>query len=96
MKIELKEITVRELADGYEDNAVWHVKGYEITCRSFPWNGWQPLLVATPSEIGAGRLGYSNCEETVPASWYYKASGTATVFYPDKDAQEEILQAVIN
>jgi Protein of unknown function DUF262 len=28
MKIELKEITVRELADGYEDNAEGGVKGY--------------------------------------------------------------------
>lgn len=28
MKIELKEITIRELADSYEDNAEGGVKGY--------------------------------------------------------------------
>ena len=75
-------------------DVVWHVKGYEISLRGFPWNGWQPLLIATPAEISGDKIGYSNCNETLPPSWHYDPQGTATVFCPDLNSQKEILEAI--
>ena len=76
------------------NDVVWHIRGYEITCRSFPWNEWTPLLIATPAEIGAIKLGYTNCQETLPSGWHYDQKGTATTFYPDESTRKEIIDII--
>ena len=70
----------------------WSIRGFTISIRSFPQNGWQPILVCSPGDPGL--VGYSNTDESVPKGWAYWQQGTATIFYPPPAIQQEILSRI--
>ncbi len=73
---------------------VWNIPGFALSMRSFPQNGWEPTIVASPTGVDVGKVGYSNTDESPPESWYYSPGGTATVFYPPESIQKEILSRI--
>ncbi len=75
----------------------WDVGAYKISARHFcyieAFDNWVTLLYAKPN--GAGDPGWSNQVFAHPGpGWYYMPKGTATIIVPDKDIQDEIIQAV--
>ena len=86
------EIKIPRTALGEE--MIWEVDGFILSIRSFPQNGWTPTIIACPKTVDGSRVGYRNTDEQLPSSWYYHPAGTATVFYPPQNIQNEIIHRI--
>ena len=84
----------KDIAHAEDHECVFDIVGFQIAARKFPWNRWEPLLIATPAGVEGGRAGYSNTDIALPKAWHYVQAGTASEILPPQCIQDEILDRV--
>jgi hypothetical protein len=89
-------LTQDELKEAEHEDVSFNVPGYSIGIRSFPWNGWRPILVVAPAQVSCDKVGYANCDEEkfFPTTWDVENKGTDSTWFPDDNEIPKILEAI--